>query len=193
MRKENQIQRNWNILLLLLGTSFGLYIIVAYDYIMKYEIFFGFPLLLTLLGSIGLFFVSITFSIKHKQLPSLTTIIIFTILTTSYILAYGDRNGLFWGKKIIEAAFIDDRSRVDLSLYKNGKFTIFSNWFFGEQRFEGTYKMNGDTIIFNKCQVVDNGLVSKEIIIDKQKNRIYFNKDKEGKYDTRFYYFQIDF
>ena len=93
----------------------------------------------------------------------------------------------------MEAAFLDDRSRIDLALYKSGDYIIFSNWMFGEERFQGTYQIVNDTIIFNDHPVVDNDFVARKILIDKEKKRIYFTKDKNGNYKKDFYYFQIDF
>ena len=100
---------------------------------------------------------------------------------------------MFWGKKIIESAFLDDRSRMDLELYENGKYLIYSNWFFGENRFEGNYKLNGDTIIFAKTPVTDNDFIEQKIVIDRSEKKIYFRKGINESYDKSFYYFQIDF
>lgn len=115
----------------------------------------------------------------------------FIILIVSMPLNYCYRNGLFWGKKIIEAAFIDDRSRMDLTLYKNGNFLINSNWLFGDETFTGKYQIKGDTIEFTKYPVVDNDFVAKKII--RKNKKIYFRLNNPSNYDTTFYYFQIDF
>ena len=101
------------------------------------------------------------------------------------------RNGGFWGNKIIEGVFIDDRSRMDLTCFENGHYIIYSNWLFGAETFTGKYSLHGDTIEFNTYPVVDNDFVSKKIIW--KGNKIYFTQDKSGNYDTTFYYFQIDF
>ncbi|NEU08627.1 hypothetical protein GZH53_09920 [Flavihumibacter sp. R14] len=119
--------------------------------------------------------------------------VIFTAFLIAFTTTYGERNGMLWGKEIIDSAFIDDRSRMDLTLYENGKFLIYSNWLFGEDRFEGTYKLNGDTIIFDKFPVTDNDFIGQKIIIDRTERKIYFRKGKDGNYDKSFYYFQIGF
>lgn len=123
---------------------------------------------------------------------AITTVALASVAITS-VLLFGYRSGWFWGNRILNAAFIDERSRMDLELYQNGKFIIASNWFFGEERFEGTYKISSDTIIFDKYPVVDNDFIAKEIIINRPAKKVYFRKDADGKYDTSFYYFQIDF
>ena len=106
-------------------------------------------------------------------------------------LNYLYRNGFFWGKKIIEATFLDDRSRMDLTLFENGNYLINSNWLFGEESFTGTYKMKNDTIEFINYPVTDNDFIAKKNII--YRDKIYFRQDNSGHYDTTFYYFQIDF
>ena len=95
-------------------------------------------------------------------------------------LNYYYRNGGFWGKKIIEAAFVDDRSRMDLTLFKNGHFIITSNWMIGAGTFTGTYQMRNDTIEFDNHPVVDNDFVAKKIIIKNKKT--YFRQSKFGYY-----------
>jgi len=106
-------------------------------------------------------------------------------------LNYCYKNGFFWGKKIIEAAFLDDRSRMDLTLYENGHFLISSNWLVGVETFTGKYHINGDTIEFTKYPIVDNDFVAKRII--RKDKKIYFRLNDSFNYDTTFYYFQIDF
>jgi len=80
---------------------------------------------------------------------------------------------------------------MDLTLFENGRYLIKSNWLFGEETFTGKYQMKGDTIEFEKYPVIENDAVAKRII--RKNNKIYFNLNNQGKYDTTFYYFQIDF
>jgi hypothetical protein len=101
------------------------------------------------------------------------------------------QNGGFWGKKVLESAFIDERSRMNLTLFENGKYQIVSNWLIGQESFTGNYKIYKDTIEFEEYPVIDNDFISKKIII--KNNKIYFRLDNFGKYDTTFYYFQIDY
>lgn len=193
MQTKNQVQKHFNILLLLLSFSLGLYAIIIFKWFLVYELFVYIFLLLTLISSTGFLVLTIIDVIKLRQFPTIVSILIFLSLIITYSVIYSERNGMFWGKKIINAAFLDDRSRMDLTLYENGKFIIFSNWLFGEERFEGSYKISGDTIIFSKIPVTNNDFVSKEIIINHAENKIYFRKGKDGNYDKSFYFFQIDF
>jgi hypothetical protein len=186
------MHKHFKLLLLLLAISFTSYIIVILDLLLLYEIFIDIILVLTLWGAIGLLAVTINEIFKYKQLPKTLLSITFIILSGSYILTYEIRNGAFAGPKYLDAAFLDDRSRMDLTLYENGKFVIYSNWLFGEDRYDGIYHLKGDTIVFDKYPVLDNDFISKEILINRTENKIYFRKNKDGIYDESFYYFQID-
>ena len=193
MQPTINIQKKFNFLILLLAVSFVLYIVEIFDWALPYEIFTSITLALIYFGAIGSFVLTIIEATKHKQLPSKLSISIFMIFLMAYVIIYGNRNGLFWGKKIIESVFIDERSRLDLDLYENGKFLIYSNWLFGESRLEGTYKLVGDTIIFDKPPVTNKNFIAQRIIIDRTAEKIYFMKGNDGSYDKSFYYFKIDF
>jgi hypothetical protein len=193
MRTTTTLQRNFNFSILSIAVSLGLYVIEIFDWALTYEIFIDIPLILTICSSLVFFVLAIIEAKKSNQLPSIPSILIFAFLLAVSVSIYGNRNGIFWGEKIIDAAFLDDRSRMDLELYENGKYLIYSNWLFGENRFEGNYKLNGDTIVFTKTPVTDNDFIEQKIIIDRSARKIYFRKDNEGNYDKSFYYFQIDF
>ncbi len=190
MRK---IQKFSNYLITFLGVSLVLYIVEINDWILSYEIFIDLLFIPIIISFIVFFILTIIELNKSRQAPSIISISIFAVFLITFVFLYGYRNGLFFGKKIIDSSFLDDRSRMDLKLYENGKYIIFSNWLFGENRFEGNYKLNGDTIVFNKTPVTDNDFISKKIIINRKENRIYFRKKKDGNYDKSFYYFQINF
>lgn len=121
-----------------------------------------------------------------KIIIGINLILFCTIPITEYF-----RRKDFSGEKKLEAAFIDDRSRMDLTLFKNGKYLIKSNWLFGMEEFKGDYILNKDTIEFKKYPLVENDLLAKKIIM--KKDKIFFRRNKNGEYDTTFYYFQIDF
>ncbi|MEI7508035.1 MAG: hypothetical protein WCJ62_01055 [Flavobacterium sp.] len=110
----------------------------------------------------------------------------------SFTLIYNYRNGAFFGTKYLTGTFLDERSRMDIILYKNGKYIIFSNWLFGEDRFEGNYKVDNDTILFEKYPIIDNDFISQKIVINKVEKKIYFRKNKNGNYNKDFYYFKIE-
>jgi hypothetical protein len=191
---ESIKELNRKVLFLLLGTTVSLilYIIVIKEWFVIYEIFFDIPLFLMSIGSFGLLLIIIIEVFKKKVLPQIFLMIAFIIVASIYFAIYSHRNGLFWGKRL-DAAFIDDRSRMDLILFNNDRYIIYSNWLFGEERFEGKYKIKGDTLIFQTSPVIDNDFINEKAIINYKEKKIYFHKDKDGNYDRDFYYFQIDF
>ena len=188
---KRTINRNFNLLLVAISIAFGLYIIEIYDWLVMYEILMSIPLIIIIIGSLVLFVITIIKINRLKERPNTLLIFLFLIIIICWSTIYAKRNGFFWNKFIV-ASFIDDFSRTDITMYSNGKYIIFENWLFGEQRYEGSYKMKGDTIVFKKMPVTDNDFISKEMIIDRKYNRIYFRKDANGNYDESFYYFQID-
>lgn len=193
MQTTTEIDRRFNTLLLTSSISLGLYVISISDWLLPYEFFIDLLLIVTLVGSMALLVSIIIESVNLRHFPKAVTTLAFVLVATTFVLLYGYRNGWFWGRSIIDGAFIDDRSRMDLELYQNGRFMIYSNWLFGEERYEGTYKLKGDTIIFDKYPVRENDFIAKEIIIDRPEKKIYFKKDTAGNYEKSFYYFQIDY
>ncbi|MBD1396198.1 hypothetical protein H9Q13_03390 [Pontibacter sp. JH31] len=193
MNNTQSIEKDSKLLLLILSISYALYIVVAFDFITLYEIFVDLALFATLVGSIVYIFKVVIASAKTKHLPKKSTILITCAVAFCYFLTFGNRNGMFEGGKILDAAFLDDRSRIDIALYENGKYIIFSNWMFGEERFEGKYKLEGDTIKFLTTPVIDNDFIAQEAIIDRKEKKIYFRKNIDGNYIKDFYYFQIGF
>ncbi len=192
MKTNDEIKNVSIILLIFLSVSYALYLVDAYDLFVMYEFFIDIPLMLALTGCVGFFVALIILVVKKKQLPDKFVVLVTMVIAITFFLTYGARNGAFYGKRIINSAFLDDRSRIDLTLYENGKYIIFSNWLFGEERYEGKYTIEGDTILFDKYPL-KNDVIAKKVVINKSEKRIYFSKDKDGKYDRNFYYFQIDY
>ncbi|RWU03918.1 hypothetical protein [Pedobacter chitinilyticus] len=158
---------------------------------MDYELILDLLIVVSLIVTIGLFSICIIKVIETKKLPSFISIILLASILSTYVFTYGNRNGLFWGKQILNANFIDDRSGMKLELYENGKYFIYYNWLFAEKRFEGTYHIERDTINFHSNSAFNNDFISKKIVIDHGNKRIYFKKNTDGSYDKSFYYFQI--
>jgi hypothetical protein len=183
--------RSWKKLLIAIIITTIFFFLLSYDIFLEYSPFLFLALLIGIIATIIFLITAINSSISERQIPSKWIIIACLILIVIMPLNYLYRNGLFWGKKIIEAAFLDDRSRMDLTLFENGNYLINSSWIFGEESFTGTYKMKNDTIEFTKYPVTDNDFIAKKIVI--QGNKIYFSQDIFGHYNTTFYYFQIDF
>ena len=188
MNKNINAWRTSLISIIITTTAF---FILSYDFISILDPFL-FIILVIGIFTTCMFIISATItSIFCRQFPPKWALISSIVLIVSIPLNYGYKNGFFWGKKIIEAAFLDDRSRMDLTLFENGRYLIKSNWLFGEETFTGKYQMKGDTIEFEKYPVIENDAVAKRII--RKNNKIYFNLNNSGNYDTTFYYFQIGF
>lgn len=172
--------------------SLGLYLVLISDWVLAYELLVGLFLIITAFASILLLVFFLVESIKYRQLPSNSSVFIFILILITYAVIYGYRNGFFWGEKIVTAVFIDDRNRVELELFKNGKFLIYSNWFFGEERFEGIYKLHGDTVVFSNDPMGGNNFISQKILMNTYEKKIYFQRKNDGSYDKSFYYFQMN-
>lgn len=181
------------LLVFTLTLSYSLYLVEINDILLYYEIFISLAIAITLIWSISIVVLIVIRIRETKQLPYWLPISLSLFILVAYSLHFGSRNGLFDGEKVLDGAFLDDRSRMDLALYSNGKYTIYSNWLFGEQRFEGRYELKGDTIIFKNYPVIDTDFVADKIIIDREKERIYFRRFEDGTYEEDFYYFQIGF
>ena len=190
-KKIENINRIWSRLVVSTILTTLLYFILSYDLFSAYDIFLFIFFIVCVIETISFFIKAIKICIYSKIFPSKWLLITFLFFSISIPLNYCYRNGLFWGKKVIEAAFLDDRSRMDLTLFENGHFLINSSWLFGDETFTGKYLLHGDTIEFTKYPVIINDLIEKKIV--RKNNRIYFRKDNVGNYDTTFYYFQIDF
>lgn len=184
------MQKHFNISIALFTISFGLYLTEIYDIFLNFEIITTLLGILLLFVAIGLFIASIIRFIHEKQSPNKITLILSTTLAISFSIIYSYREGYLTEKIFIKAKFIDDRSRIDIKFYKSGKYVIYSNWLFGEERFEGTYKLKKDTIEFNNYPLMENDLIAQKVILIKDK--IYFKKDNKNEYDKSFYYFQIE-
>ncbi|WP_143961210.1 hypothetical protein [Litoribacter populi] len=169
-----------------------LYLMVIQDWLGAFSFLIFLPLAFLSIGAVALFLMLIVTGIKEVKLPDFKLLSILFISGGLFLGIYGFRNGLFWNKSL-EAAFIDERSRMDLMLFENGNYIIFANWFLGEERFEGKYEIRGDTLVFKKSPVTDNDFINTESIIDYNAGKIYFKKGKDGEYDTTYYYFQINF
>ena len=121
-----------------------------------------------------------------------STIILFlAVLSLVLGVIFLHQQGLFYGKKLIDATFLDDHSRMDLALYSDGHYIIDSGWMFGSKQYSGTYRQVEESIIFDEYPVVDNDFIAKTII--RRGNKIYFFRDEQGQFrDTTFYYFKIN-
>ncbi|MBI9060082.1 MAG: hypothetical protein JEZ01_20110 [Labilibaculum sp.] len=98
------------------------------------------------------------------------------------LLFFLHNSELLKSKKVLDASLIDDLSRIDLIFRENGNFeTNISGMFGYSERLKGKYIIKNDSIIFlNKPYT--NDFIPDTIIIDNDKNAIFFSKNKDGEY-----------
>ncbi|WP_222597367.1 hypothetical protein [Hyunsoonleella aquatilis] len=78
----------------------------------------------------------------------------------------------------------DDLFHYTLILREDGTCENNVNGFLGfKEQFSGTYKIDGDTIIFTQ-KPYDNNFIPDTLLLDKKQNAIFINRDKEGKFNT---------
>lgn len=101
---------------------------------------------------------------------------------------------VFRSKKVLDIALIDDLSRIDIEFRENGCFeTTVSRILFFERICNGKYHIKRDTIFFID-KPYDNDFIPDTLIIDRDKNAIFFNRDSNGEFNrekTFLNYFEI--
>ena len=101
---------------------------------------------------------------------------------------------VFRSKKVLDIALIDDLSRIDIEFRENGCFeTTVSGILFFERICNGKYHIKRDTIFFID-KPYDNDFIPDTLIIDRDKNAIFFNRDSNGEFNrekTFLNYFEI--
>lgn len=110
------------------------------------------------------------------------------MLAVPVIMFY--RTGFFWGTPIVTGAFIDDRSRMDIQFYKNGKYILTEGWMLGSEQYEGTYHTYGDTIEVSFFPFAQNGEKMPKLF--RRNNKIFFPQNGLGEYDTSYDFFEIE-
>lgn len=102
-------------------------------------------------------------------------------------LSYAWRSGAFYGRKVLSGVFLDDFSRLDLTLYEDGRYLLESGWLLGPERFTGRYTMRGDSIGFHQPVLATE---LKNLVLVRRGSRLYFHRPGAAS-DTSFYHFQI--
>lgn len=180
----NTIQTNsWNKAILILILAAAFFTLVSFDILAAYQ--FVSAILTVICG--GTFFVLSLINIADQKWPNLYQYIIIASLLIGITLTYLNRNGYFYGRKIVDATFLDDMSRMDMYLYEDEHYIITSSWILGSETFIGTYKITGNTITFDKQPVAASDFIDKSITISGDK--IYFRRNTP---DTSFYSFKIN-
>jgi hypothetical protein len=125
---------------------------------------------------------AVYYSIKEKQLNKIHSLLTFCLILLASIL-YFYEEGYFWGQQVLKAEFIDERSRIDLILWENGKFKALDGWLFGIDAHKGNYNFINGTIKFDRFPI-ERDFIPKELKLTDDK--IYFSSR-----DSSFYFFQI--
>lgn len=168
----------WKVLCLLsivVAVCLVLLILDSYTIFPIFILFFATPLSLIILRD------AIRISIRENQWPKIYLSLIGSVFF-GLLIFYLFHEWDFLGTKVLKAEFIDDLSRVDLTLWENGKFRAESGYMFGGDRYEGNYRIEGNQIKFNK-NPVENDFIPMTLSISGDK--IYFRED------SSFYYFKI--
>jgi len=128
---------------------------------------------------------------KKNKLTSITHALGMVVIF-SFILYHSE---LFKSKKELDSSLIDDLSRIDLILRENGRFETNSSSLFGTTvSIRGKYLIKNDTIIFLD-KPYTNDFIPDTVVIDRDKNAIFFNKKENGEFSrTKSFvnYFEIN-
>jgi hypothetical protein len=116
--------------------------------------------------------------IKHNKVKSIShgTVILAIIVMCIY------NSELFKSKRIITATLYDDLFQYTLILRANGK---CENEVYGlgfSEKFSGSYRLKGDTIIFSRVPYDNKGFIPDTILIDKKEGAIFTERDTIGNF-----------
>ena len=86
-------------------------------------------------------------------------------------------------KAVISATLNDDLYHYTLVFRENGICENNITGMFGfQEKFEGEYTMNGDTIILTKIPYDNDNFLPDTLLIDNKDNALYFIKDQNGNF-----------
>lgn len=111
--------------------------------------------------------------ISHGLLVAITaTIILF-------------QSEVFKSKQVLSATLKDDLFHYTLVFREDGSCENQTQGFLGfEETIHGQYQFSGDTIIFKK-KPYDNNFIPDTLLIDRDKNVIFKERDKNGKFANK--------
>ncbi|RZK30688.1 MAG: hypothetical protein EOO61_18930 [Hymenobacter sp.] len=184
-----KVDKKWFWVLIVTLMACFLLLSLTFDVFVEYQIVSFLLLLLTCLLLLISSIAAIRLSNSVKQLPSkaLVAIIASIFVVTSVLYCY--HHGAFYGRKIIDATFLDDRSNMHLNLYADGHYIITSDWMFGSEDFSGSYSTSENYIIFDEYSPTSK-FIPKYLL--HKGNKIYFYDKQAQLRDTSFYYFKIN-
>jgi len=91
---------------------------------------------------------------------------------------------LFKSKIVLSGTLKDDLFYYTLIFREDGTCENNVNGFLGfEDKYEGKYKMVGDSIIFI-VKPYDNNFIPDTLLLDMKQNAIFLNKNKDGEFST---------
>lgn len=134
--------------------------------------------LITLIGTI----IKLTLTgYKTNKFVALVHLSFFLIVISMNLVDFE----LFKSKKVLSGTLKDDLFHYTLTLRENGTCENQVNGFMGfQEKFNGTYKMKGDTIIFTVVPY-DNDFIPDTILLDRKQKALFLTKDKNGKFSTK--------
>lgn len=187
--RKIETESGWKKFWVMLFVALFLFVFYEFDFIENASAIFFILFWISLIALIYYLADSIIISFNHRLFPKFYSFAISFVLIVSMLLIHCYRNGLFWGSPILEAAFIDELSRMDLELYKNKRYLLVDSWMFGSEQYLGNYQINGDTISLSKFPLTRDSIGIKKLF--RNSNSLYFEQDSTGQYDTTFYKFRI--
>ena len=139
------------------------------------------PIIILYIVSFGDTFISLTKrGFKQNKIKVIFHgLVILTIILTNIL-----QSDLLKSKRILTATLKDDQFYYTLVFRENGSCENQVSGIFGFQEvFHGTYKFQGDTIIFSK-KPYDNDFIPDTLLIDRKERAIFINKDRQGNFST---------
>lgn len=140
------------------------------------------PIVLAYFGSL----IEVTIStIKRGVAQNKIKLLFHGIFILVVISIYLFQSELFKSKQILTATLKDDLFHYELIFRENGDCENNIIGFLGfEETFHGKYKFNGDTIIFKK-KPYDNDFLPDTLLIDKNQNVIFKERDIKGNFSNK--------
>ena len=147
-------------------------------YLLSYP-FLVLPIILLYVFS---FFETLALLIRNGFKKNIIKVVFHSVLILIIIIFNLTDSEIFKSKKILSATLKDDQYYYNLVFRENGEVENNINGMFGySERIAGTYKINGDTIIFTKV-LYDNDFIPDTLLIDKEQSALFMFKDESGKF-----------
>jgi hypothetical protein len=124
-------------------------------------------------------------SIRKGKQTSKIKLVAHGIVISIIILFNVYHSELFKSKRIMTAVLNDDLFHYRLIFRENGNVENQANGIFGfSQTYYGKYRIENDLIIFSKTPY-DNDFIPDTVLIDKEKNAIFMERDSKGNFRTK--------